>query len=189
MVLISARFMSVARSVTFLLFAGFFLSACAAHSGFNSGQLPVDGRPVAVLVLPFSNLTTTPDAGKSITTLLTAELLRKSAFVVVPADSVPFTIPSGVSAINIPANLRDHLKSMGIKAVLSGTVIEYAYRSELESEPVAGVNWVMTDLRSGHVIWSVALSGVGSCFMGCRQTLTALSGTLIEREVDRFVGR
>lgn len=171
-----------------VLFSGFLLSACASTTEIHSGRLTGSSAPLSVLVLPFSNLTTTPDAGKSVTTILTTELLRKSSLRVLPADSLP-GIPPGISAINIPPALRDRLKSMGIEAILSGSVIEYGYRSELESEPVVGVNWMMTDLGSGKVLWSVGLSGVGSCFLGCSETLTSLSGKLIRQEVRRFAGR
>jgi hypothetical protein len=89
--------------------------------------------------------------------------------------------------MNIPPGLRDRLRSMGVDMILSGSVIEYGYRSELESEPVVGLTWMMTDLASGKILWSVRASGVGSCFWGCSQTLTSLSGKLIRREVERFV--
>lgn len=172
-----------------VVFSGIFLSACASTSEIHSGKMPEGSSPLSVLVLPFSNLTTTPDAGKSVTIILISELLRTNSLRVLSADSLPTGIPSGISAINISPALRDRLKSMGVEAVLSGSVIEYGYRSELESEPVVGVNWMMTDLGTGKILWSVGVSGVGSCFLGCRETLTSLSGRLIRREVRRFVNR
>lgn len=189
MVLKLTKVRSTVRCFLLVLCLGVVFSACSTGSEIRSGLLPGSGAPLSVLVLPFLNLTTTPDAGKAVTTILTSELLRRQDLRVVPASSMPVPIPEGVSAINIPASLRDRLKSMGVDSLLSGSVMEYAYRSELESEPVVGINWVMTDLRTGQVLWSVALSGVGSCFLGCSQTLTSLSGKLIHNEVDRFVAR
>ena len=148
--------------------------------------MPASNVPLSVLILPFSNLTTTPDAGKSVTTILTSALIAKNSLQVIPAGSIPFEIPSGVSAINVPPGLREKLRSMGVETLLSGSVIEYGYRSELESEPVVGVTWMMTNLVSGKVLWLVRASGVGSCFFGCSQTLTSLSGSLIRREVEHF---
>jgi len=173
----------------FSIFIIFFVSACSSTSENHSGRIPVSNVPLSVLILPFSNLTTTPDAGKSVTTIMTSSLIRKNSLRVIPADSIPFEIPSRISAINVPAGLRDRLRAMGIDMLLSGSVIEYGYRSELESEPVVGVTWMMTSLASGKVLWSVRASGVGSCFLGCSQTLTSLSGKLIRREVERFVGK
>lgn len=163
------------------------VSACSSTSENHSGRIAVSKTPISVLILPFSNLTTTPDAGKSVTTILTSSLIRKDSLRIIPSDSLPLLVPSGVSALNIPPGLRDRLKSMGIDALLSGSVIEYGYRSELESEPVVGMTWMMTDLETGRVLWSVRASGVGSCFFGCSQTLTSLSGKLIRREVAQFV--
>ena len=169
------------------LFLGLFLLASCASGGKSSGLLPPAPRPLTVFVQPFSNLTTTPDAGKSVTTLLVSSLLRHPELRLASAESLPFPLPRNVSATNMSLTMRDRLKAAGIDAILSGSVIEYTYRSELESEPVVGIDWTMTDIRSGRVLWSAALSGVGSCFLGCSQTLTSLSTDLIGHEVSRFV--
>jgi len=181
----------MARRIRFfggLILVLLLMSACVS-AGRSSGSLPAAPRPLAVFVQPFSNLTTTPDAGKSLTTLLSSTLLRYREFRLVAPETLPFPLPQNVSATNMSLAMRDRLKSAGIDAVLSGSVIEYTYRSELESEPVVGMNWTMTDLRSGRVLWAASLSGVGSCFLGCSQTLTSLSSDLIGKEVARFVGR
>lgn len=183
------QFMVLRKLASFSIFMIFFVSACSSTSENHSGQIPVSNAPLSVLILPFSNLTTTPDAGKSVTTIMTSSLIREASLRVVSSDSIPFAIPAGVSAINIPAGLRDRLRSFGVESLLSGSVIEYGYRSQLESEPVVGVTWMMTNLVTGKVLWSVRASGVGSCFLGCSQTLTSLSGKLIRREVEEFVGK
>ncbi|MHB1755935.1 MAG: hypothetical protein ACYCT9_00245 [Leptospirillum sp.] len=180
--LLSGRF-----SVIVFLFMVLGFSGCSSTSENHSGRLPLSSAPFSVLILPFSNLTTTPDAGKSVTTILTSSLIRQNSLRVVSSESIPFEVPGGISAMNIPPGLRDRLRSMGVDMILSGSVIEYGYRSELESEPVVGMTWMMTDLSSGKILWSVRASGVGSCFLGCNQTLTSLSGKLIRREVERFV--
>ena len=168
------------------VFAFLLLVSCAS-GGASSGRLPPAPRPLTLFVQPFANLTTTPDAGKSVTTLLVASLLRRPEMRLASAESLPLPLPPTVSATNMSLAIRDRLKSAGIDAILSGSVIEYTYRSELESEPVVGINWTMTDLKTGRVLWSAALSGVGSCFLGCSQTLTSLSTRLIGNEVSRFV--
>jgi TolB-like protein len=180
--LVSGRFSWIVIIVLILGFSG-----CSSTSENHSGHLPVSNAPLSVLILPFSNLTTTPDAGKSVTTILISSLIRQNSLRVVSSESIPFEVPGGISAMNIPPGLRDRLRSMGVDMILSGSVIEYGYRSELESEPVVGLTWMMTDLASGKILWSVRASGVGSCFWGCSQTLTSLSGKLIRREVERFV--
>ncbi|BAM06491.1 hypothetical protein [Leptospirillum ferrooxidans] len=180
--LVSGRFSWIVIIVLILGFSG-----CSSTSENHSGHLPVSNVPLSVLILPFSNLTTTPDAGKSVTTILISSLIRQNSLRVVSSESIPFEVPGGISAMNIPPGLRDRLRSMGVDMILSGSVIEYGYRSELESEPVVGLTWMMTDLASGKILWSVRASGVGSCFWGCSQTLTSLSGKLIRREVERFV--
>jgi hypothetical protein len=172
----------------FLLFAVLLLSSCASGSR-ASGHLAAGPRPLAVYVQPFANLTTTPDAGRSVTVLLEAELRRHRAFRVVSPASLPFSLPASTSATGMSPVQRERLLAAGVTAFLSGSVIEYAYRSELESEPVVGIAWTMTDLSTGRVLWSASLSGVGGCFLGCHQTLTSLSGRLIAREVARFEGR
>ncbi len=171
-----------------LLVVGFVLSACASGSR-ASGHLPASPVPLAVYVQPFANLTTTPDAGRSVTVLLESELRRHREFQVVGAEALPVPLPATVSATSLSPVQRERLIAAGVGAFLSGSVIEYAYRSELESEPVVGLAWTMTDLSTGRVLWSTSLSGVGGCFLGCRQTMTSLSGSLIAREVARFVGR
>jgi TolB-like protein len=183
MVLTLSRLVRLAGLTCFLS----LLAACASGGG-SSGTLPSAPRPLTVFVQPFANLTTTPDAGRSVTTLLTAQLLRRQELRLASPESLPFPLPPNVSATNMSLTLRDRLKAAGLDAILSGSVIEYTYRSELESEPVVGINWTMTDLRTGRVLWSAALSGVGSCFLGCNQTLTSLSTDLIGKEVARFVG-
>ena len=179
---VSGRFSLMVFIVLILGFSG-----CSSTSENHSGRLPVSNTPFSVLILPFSNLTTTPDAGKSVTTILTSSLVRQNSLRVVSSGTIPFEVPGGISAMNIPPGLRDRLRSMGVDMILSGSVIEYGYRSELESEPVVGLTWMMSDLASGKILWSVRASGVGSCFLGCSQTLTSLSGKLIRREVEDFV--
>ncbi|EQD25496.1 MAG: hypothetical protein D084_Lepto4C00112G0003, partial [Leptospirillum sp. Group IV 'UBA BS'] len=139
-------------SLLAVLLSGLLLSGCASGSR-SAGLLPARSAPLVVYVQTFANLTTTPDAGRSVTTLLRAELLRHPEFRLVSSEALPFPLPQGVSATNMGAAVRDRLRGAGIEAILSGSVIEYAYRSELESEPVVGMNWTMTDLATGRVLW------------------------------------
>ena len=102
----------------FFLGISFFMllgeAGCSSTSGNQSGHIPVLSAPMSVLILPFSNLTTTPDAGKSVTTILTSSLIRQNQLRVIPSDSLPFPVTAGISAINVPPGLRDRLRSMGV---------------------------------------------------------------------------
>jgi hypothetical protein len=160
------------------------MPGCASSGEeFVAPNTDLSGRKV--VVLPFSNLTTTPDAGQAITSIVLSDLRIRHPFVLLPLPEGTLSLPGKERADDfLSQNLRNRIRSMtGADAALVGTVTEYEYRAGGTTRPVTGFSWSLLSLRTGRILWAASASRMGSCFWSCRKTLSSLARDLVDEKI------
>ncbi|MHB1285725.1 MAG: hypothetical protein ACYCYP_04040 [Leptospirales bacterium] len=143
-----------------------------------------------VVVVPFTNLTTTPDAGKSVTSIFLSEIQIRNPFSLLPLPKETLSgVNPSVFGDSIPNNVRIRLQAQtGADAVLTGVVTEFEYRIGGTTRPVAGFAWSLVSLHTGRTLWAANASRMGSCFWSCRQTLSGMARDLIDEKLQALGG-
>ena len=166
--------------------ASLLLVLPACHSaGFEYRTPNTNLSGLKVVLLPFSNLTTTPDAGKSVTALFVSAVNVRHPFTLIDVPD-PERVSGKIDPAtgSIPAELRRRIKaSTGADAVLSGAVSEFEYRVGGTTRPVVGLSWTLVSLGTGRVLWAASVSRMGSCFWTCRETVSGLARNLIDEKI------
>ena len=160
------------------------MSGCASSGEeFVAPNTDLSGRKV--VVLPFSNLTTTPDAGQAVTSIVLTALRIRHPFLLLPLPNGTLSSPAKERADDfLSPDLRGRIRSLtGADAALVGTVTEYEYRAGGTTRPVASFSWSLLSLRTGRTLWTASASRMGSCFWSCRKTLSALSRDLVDEKI------
>lgn len=154
--------------------------------GCGTMQVNTSNRPFSlssqdtIAVLPFNNMTETPEADERAADI-TAELLRTHNMTVITYPHRPLRptlIPTGRTPISRAMALgfaREH----HTRYAVMGGVTEWNYKVGLDGEPAVGVNIEIIDTTSNQVVWN----SVGSK-SGCSRT--ALS-TVAQRLIDTML--
>ncbi len=160
-------------------------------TGGCGGSLPPPSEPLlgkSVLVLPFQNLSGTPEAGRTLSSLFISSLELHRALALVSATPQTMKDISDVSQSGaLPPALLAELARDRIDAVLFGVVTEYEYRRGLSTEPVVGFTWKMVSTLTGRTLWAGAVSQVDSCFWVCGDTLSAFGKKMVDRAVEKMM--
>jgi len=143
------------------------LSACSIGRG-NSRDF-VDGgsilpRGASVAVLPFENLTNHQNAGMIASELVSTELYSQGLYRVVEASRVRNQLTAAkvdVEKLTETTYAQDVGRTLGVEAVLVGSVTEYGYQHGLREEPVVGLNARLVRASDGAVLWASSQSQVG----------------------------
>ncbi len=171
------------RTICLLILVSALLSGGCATSRYRSSE-PLDH--MSVLLLPFKNLTSTPEAGETISALFVSSITVNHAMYL--ASASPGTskdIAKMAESGTLPNSVLESLAREHIDAVLFGNVTEYEYRSGLSTEPVVGFTWKMLSTKSGRTLWTGAVSKVDSCFWVCHDTLAEFGKELVDEEVEK----
>lgn len=160
----------------------FFQAGCSTVRSENSD--PIDH--MFVLLLPFKNLTSTPNAGKAISALFVSSITVHRAMYLSSSDNgTTKELAKMAESGTLPENILVPLARQHIDAVLFGNVTEYEYRSGLSTEPIVGFTWKMISTRTGRTIWVGAVSKVDSCFWVCHDTLAEFARNLVDVEIEK----
>ncbi|WP_455178808.1 hypothetical protein [Azospirillum melinis] len=158
------------------------------------GALPA-GSTVAVL--PFENLTNHPNAGQIAADIVSTELygvegLRTlevgrvrsrlsagkpaadAASTAAPADGQPDAAPLDAQAAG---------RTLGVDAVLAGSVSEYGYQHGLREEPVVGLNARLVRVSDGAVLWTSSQSEAGRGYFS-RDSVNNVAQRVATRMID-----
>ncbi|MHB1925782.1 MAG: hypothetical protein ACYCRD_00735 [Leptospirillum sp.] len=171
------------RLVTLILLAGILLMGGCGTTRSNESE-PIEH--MFVLLLPFKNLTSTPNAGKTVSALFVSSITVNHAMYLTSADTeTTKDLAKMAESGTLPENILEPLAKEHIDAVMFGNVTEYEYRSGLSTEPLVGFTWKMISTRTGRTIWAGTVSKVDSCFWVCHDTLTEFAKNLVDREVEK----
>ncbi|MHB1606538.1 MAG: hypothetical protein ACYCTV_09145 [Leptospirales bacterium] len=178
--------MKIVQQLSIKLGVLFFMmmAGCAApNAEFLSPN--TDLPRLKVVVLPFTNLTTTPDAGKAVTEIFLSELHIRHPFPLLPLPKgTPSRTWSPGTVDSIPPDIRTQIQAMtGADAALTGTVTEFEYRVGGTTRPVSALSWTLVSLRTGRILWAANAARMGSCFWSCRKTLSGLTKDLVDEKI------
>lgn len=147
----------------------FLFSACTSMQVNHSHPVILHSNQ-SIAVLPFTNMTETPQADERAAAML-ANLLRTKGLMYVGRYPTYATKPSLIPGVRPPirhARLLAWARDRGFCFAFTGSVSEWNYKVGLDGEPAVGIDLELIDVKSGQVIWSA----VGSKSGGSRTALS-----------------
>lgn len=116
-----------------------------------------------VAIIPFENLSMTPNANKVVSEMFHSYLESAQKFQVSSRDEVKNALKSEVTLARGKidrAVARSLGKELDVDAVIVGSVLEYTYLQEVKDgtvvarEPIVGILVRMIDVQKGSILWS-----------------------------------
>lgn len=154
----------------------FTLIGCTTMQINHSAPIAL-ARYSRIAILPFTNMTETPQAdGRA--AAITEALLRSEGFAVIPYPNIttrPALIP-GVKPVIPRAQLLAWARENHLPYAMIGTVNEWRYKVGLDGEPVVGITLELINVSNGQVIWTA----VGSKSGGSRTAVATVAQRLVE---------
>lgn len=168
---------------TFLLLIGVLVFGGCGTAPYHNSE-PIEH--MSVLVLPFKNLTSTPEAGKTISALFVSSItLHHATYLSSSSYETVTDLAKMAESGTLPNSILVPLAKEHIDAVLFGNVTEYEYRTGLSTEPVVGFTWKMISTKTGRTVWTGAVSQIDTCFWLCHDTLAEFGKELVDKAVEQ----
>lgn len=165
-----------------LLVGGLCLVVWGGCSVIDSSVAPSLSTNTTWAVLPFVNLTETPQAGRRVEAISTSLLYAmgvKSSIQFFPTQREDFA-GIGSSTDTREAALA-WAKSQQARYALRGTVDEWRYKVGVDGEPAVGVTLEVVDLVTGTVVWSA----VGAQTGWGREAVSAVAQKLVRHLLEQ----
>ena len=159
-----------------LLIGGLCLVFWGGCSVIDSSVGPSLSTNTTWAVLPFVNLTETPQAGRRVEAISTSLLYAMGV-----KSSIQFSSTQKDDLVEIGSskNTREAAltwaKSQQARYALTGTVDEWRYKVGVDGEPAVGVTLEVVDLVTGTVVWSA----VGAQTGWGREAVSAVAQKLV----------
>lgn len=153
-------FKRIRRSIVTLI-ACASLTACVSVT--STPPVLVDANRTWAL-LPFTNLSTTPQADGQLAELVETALRSRGIHDInIYRPNQPVTLRSLVDESTQIHVANQWARDAGQEYALSGSVHEWQYRAGAEREPTVGFTLKLTDVKSGKVLWqgNAARTGLG----------------------------
>ena len=132
------------------------------------------------VVLPVSNLSTTPNAGESAASMIEVSLRERGVQQLAVYQSAEKLTLASVLANNndLPA-AKSWARERGYRYGITGTVHEWQYKNGTDKEPVVGLSLKLIDLADGsdRVIWQAGTAKTGWGF----SNLSGVADTVIRK--------
>lgn len=173
--------MKKTQRIFYVLLACLLLFGCTATYRTQSSDLQDERQKKKLAVLlPLTNLTSYPNAGKIVGDILATELYARANFKILERTEMTEKLQSeakdkdvdvvidNASALKLAANL-------GAEIVIYGSVSEYRYKRGLDEEPAIGINLRLLDVSAKRVLWAGSVSATSNCFFMCRDSLNLLA--------------
>ncbi len=159
-----------------LLVSGLCLVLFGGCSVIDSSVSPALSANSIWAVLPFHNLTETPQAGRraeAISTSLLYAMGVESSIQYAPTEKDDL---AGVSSDSVTRDAAlAWAKSQRARYALTGAVDEWRYKVGVDGEPAVGVTLEVVDVASGSVVWRA----VGAQTGWGREAVSAVAQKLI----------
>ncbi len=173
--------------LSLLVVIAILLSACASGEGRHFvDQESVPDPRMRVAVLPFENLSDNPNAGVIVSQLLSSELYTRQVFYLMEESEMRRILAAkkvDIDRLSDSTVARQVAEMLGVDAVITGAVAEYAYQHGLREEPAVGLNMRMVRVSDGAVIWSASRSDLGAGFLQ-RDSLVHVAQRAVRRIVN-----
>lgn len=188
------------RACGALLAVGLLLAGCS-FGRINSRDFAQPGAALpagsTVAVLPFENLTNHPNAGQIAADIVSTELYGVDGLRSMDAARVRSRLsaakPAGVDAATAavadapadaaPLDAQAAGRTLGVDAVLAGSVSEYGYQHGLREEPVVGLNARLVRTSDGAVLWTSSQSEAGRGYFS-RDSVNNVAQRVVTRMID-----
>ncbi len=179
-----------------MLAVGLMLAGCS-FGRINSRDFAQPGAVLpagsTVAVLPFENLTNHPNAGQIAADIVSTELYGVEGIRSMDASRVRSRLsaakPAGdATATDTPADAappdaQAAGRTLGVDAVLAGSVSEYGYQHGLREEPVVGLNARLVRSSDGAVLWTSSQSEAGRGYFS-RDSVNNVAQRVAARMID-----
>jgi len=145
------------------------LVSCASvdYDGAASGPLSPGGGKV--LLAPLGNATSNSSAGVALTELLASALsANRLSWGIVEENSVDRPI------LEIAGN-------RGFSYLITGSVHEYAYKTDLNGDPAVGASATLWEVSTGRVVWQGSASATGAVLSSLSEAGQKVASTLVGR--------
>ncbi|WP_027722070.1 GNA1162 family protein [Maridesulfovibrio zosterae] len=139
-----------------------------------------------VAVLPLVNLTTTPNAGRIVSELLSTELYSSTKFKLMESTDMLKRVRGDEDDLDFVMDdvvAQKMGNKLGVDTVIYGSVSEYQYKRGVNQSPTVGINLRMIDVSSGKVLWASSSSQSGGCFFGCTESLNSVAQDVLSKMV------
>jgi polysaccharide biosynthesis protein PelC len=134
-----------------------FASGCATIDVNHAEPLDPDERFV---LLPVENYSETPQAGEKVEAILTTMLRARR----IPIEHYENGGEEGLPELDESRRYQKGLEGArpdGAKYGVTGSVIEWRYKSGLDGDPAVSVSLRVVDVASGKVVWSASGARTG----------------------------
>ena len=161
------------RHFGLLIMALAIILTIGCSSGYQVQYLapqPERKASVSAAVLPLTNLTTYPHAGRIVGDLLSTELHRMPGLRFAERTALQDALRGNEEDIE---RIMDRTvaakagRTLGVERIFYGSVTEYRYKRGLDQNPAVGINLRLLDVTSGRELWSASMSRTGTCFWEC----------------------
>ena len=179
-----------------LLAVGLLLAGCS-FGRINSRDFAQPGAVLpagsTVAVLPFENLTNHPNAGQIAADIVSTELYGVEGIRSMDASRVRSRLSAAKPAADAtatdtpadaaPPDAQAAGRTLGVDAVLAGSVSEYGYQHGLREEPVVGLNARLVRSSDGAVLWTSSQSEAGRGYFS-RDSVNNVAQRVAARMID-----
>lgn len=178
-------------SLMFFLTIVLYIEGCASSHKEAFDSVP-STNVKKVAVLPFYNISGYRDAGKIIANVFVTEMFKSGRFRVEESGNiVQFMIQERIDTIGeIEVERLTILgKRMGVDAVMTGTVEEFAEGGSAYSTPIVSITARMIDSNTGKLIWSGQNKRKGEDYiivldLGEVKSVTTLAQKVVKEMID-----
>lgn len=143
------------------LFSVLLLSLGGCSTLSSTPSVTVAGDQ-AIVLLPFENLSVTPQADTRLRRLVETRLRRSGVGDIYVYESTQQ--PTLKALLNPRRQMDDATRwanTQGARYAFTGTVHEWQYKGGADREPVVGVTLSLIDLNSGDVLWQANAARTG----------------------------
>lgn len=178
-VLQSTRFFRWIRRGVTALIACAGMTACVSMTSTASVNVDANGTWA---LLPFINLSTTPQADGQLAELVEMALRARGVHDInVYKPSQPATLQSIIDDSMQIRVANQWARDQGQDYALSGSVHEWQYRTSGDREPTVGITLKLTDVGTGKVLWQGNAARTGMGFTNLPTLANKLVDGLLEK--------
>ncbi|CAN5269629.1 pellicle/biofilm biosynthesis outer membrane protein PelC [soil metagenome] len=161
-------------------FITLFLVGCVATQVNTSHPILL---PRSIAVLPFNNVTETPQADARAAAMVTALMYSRGfAAITYPISSTKAALIPGVIPPPPRAQLLNWARERNIPYAVTGSVTEWRYKVGLDGEPVVGITLEVINVETGEIVWT----SVGSQSGGSRTAVSTIAQRLLIKMLFNF---
>ncbi len=170
------------RRWEWLLVGGLCLVVSGGCSVIDSSVAPSLSTDKTWAILPFTNLTETPQAGRRVEAISTGLLHAMGVKSSIQYSSTEkIDIPEIGSFTDTRAAALSWAKSRQAQYALTGVVDEWRYKVGVDGEPAVGVTLEVVDVATGTVVWSA----VGAQTGWGREAVSAVAQKLVRHLLEQ----